>query len=148
MPTLKYNQDAKFKYFLLDRFEAGLELYGWEVTALKQGRVDFKGSYIKPIGGQFFLVNALISPLDTHTGETEPTRSRRLLLHRQEIDKILHQVAAKNVAVVPVRVYTTRNLIKLEIALAKGKKKFEQGLAKKRKAQDRQAQRELKGVGR
>lgn len=144
MPTLKYNQDAKFKYFLLDRIEAGVELYGWEVTAIKKGRVDFKGSYVKLISGQFFLVNAHISPLDTHTGEAEPTRSRRLLLHRQEIIKLTHEIAAKNVAVVPVRLYTTRNLIKLEIATAKGKKRFEQGLAKKRKTQDRLAQRDMK----
>jgi SsrA-binding protein len=144
MSTLKYNHDASFKYIFLDKFEAGIELYGWEVTALKQGQVDFKGSYIKPIGGQLFWVNAHIAPSGTYTGETNPTRSRRLLLHRQEINKLLHQIAAKSVTVVPVRVYTTRNLIKIEIALARGKKKFEQGLAKKRKAQERQVQRELK----
>ena len=126
MPTLRVNKDAKFKYSLLEKYEAGLELYGWEVKAIKSGNIDFKGSYVKPIGNEFYWINGLITPVTRGESDYDPSRMRRLLLHRNEIAKLQLLIKAKGVTIVPVRLYTTRNLIKLEIATAKGKKHFEQ----------------------
>ena len=130
-----------------DKYEAGIELHGWEVKALKDGNVDFKGSYVKPLGNELFWINGKITPAGEKKDEYVIDRSRRLLLHREEINKLLHISQAKSMTIVPVRLYTTRGLIKMEIATAKGKKKFEQNLAKKRKSQEQKTSRALKDAG-
>ncbi|MCA9398039.1 SsrA-binding protein, partial [candidate division WWE3 bacterium] len=134
MPTLRKNRDVLHKYSLFDKYEAGIELYGWEVKAIKSGNIDFKGSYVKPLQNELYWINAKVAPLGELKEDYVIDRSRKLLLHREEVNKLLHISNAKSMAIVPVRLYTTRNLIKLEIATAKGKKKFEQSLAQKRKS--------------
>jgi SsrA-binding protein len=118
------NRNARRLYEFVETLEAGLELKGSEVKSLHAGHVSFKDGYVDFQDGQAFLVGVHITPYDK-TGEfdrPEPERPRRLLLHRREIDRLQAKVEQKGLTVVPSRLYFTRGRVKLEIALAKGKK--------------------------
>lgn len=138
------NKKAKFKYKLLERLEAGIVLTGAEVKALRAGKVDISNSYAKIINNEAYLVNANI-PIEGKK-DYDSTRSRKLLLHKDQIIQLKSKIKAKRLTLVPVRMYTKGNLVKVEIALAKAKREFEKREKIKEKDLERQIERELKTI--
>jgi len=136
------NKKASFNYFLYDKFEAGISLLGGEVKAARAGNIDLSQSYVKLIGDQAYLVNANI-PIEGKK-EYNSTRSRKLLLHKDQIISLKFRVKAKKLTVVASRVYNKGRLLKLEIALAKSKRTFEKKEAIKRKDIEREIEKEFK----
>ena len=120
---LSDNRHAAHNYHLLERFEAGLALTGTEVKSAKSGRVQLKDSFAEVEGNEAWLLNAHISQYSHGNRENhEPTRRRKLLLHREEIDKLLGKTREKGLTLVPTKMYLKNGRIKLELAVAKGKK--------------------------
>lgn len=121
------NRKAFHDYFIEDRFEAGIMLEGWEVKAIRAGRAQIKESYVVVKGGEVFLLSAHITPLisaSTHV-KADPTRTRKLLLHKAEISKLIGKVERAGFALVPLDLHYTRGNVKLSIGLAKGKKQHD-----------------------
>jgi len=125
--TIARNKKAGFDYFLLDRFEAGLMLQGWEVKSLRAGRVQLRDTYVLIRGGEAWLLNAVITALDTASKHIDPEqqRTRKLLLHRSELNKLTGMVERKGHALIPTAMYWKNGRAKLEFAMAKGKKEFD-----------------------
>lgn len=120
---LAANRQAGHNFFLLDRFEAGLVLTGTEVKAARAGKVQLMDSYAEVRGAEAWLVNAHISPYSHGNRQNhDPLRVRKLLLHRQEIDKLLGKTREKGLTLIPLRVYLKSGRIKCELALARAKK--------------------------
>ena len=120
---LSDNRHAGHNYHLLERFEAGLALTGTEVKAAKDGRIQLKDAFAEVSGNEAWLLNAHISQYSHGNRENhEPTRKRKLLLHRQEIDKLLGKTREKGLTLIPTKMYLKNGRIKLEFAVAKGKK--------------------------
>lgn len=120
------NRKASHDYFLEDRFEAGIALMGSEIKSVRAGKVQLREAYVDVRNGQAFLLNAHISPYDPASRENhEPLRSRRLLLHKKEIAKLLEKTQQKGYTIVPTRMYLTKGRAKVEIALAKGKHNYD-----------------------
>jgi SsrA-binding protein len=139
------NRKAKFEYFLLDRYEAGLELKGSEIKSIRAGQISLAEAYIRVDGEQAWLVNAHIAPYEAaNRFNHEPKRDRKLLLHKKEIRKLWDMVRMKGVTIVPVNVYLSHGLAKVEIAVAKGKKQHD----KRRDIQKRDLEREIGRQGR
>jgi len=141
------NKKAFHDFEILERYEAGIELKGSEVKAIRAGRVNLKDSFVKIIKGEAFLLNAHISYLDTTNPHFKPDerRARKLLLHRNEIDKLLGKVTKDGLAIVPLSIYLNdKNLVKVEIALAKGKKLHDKRETIKRREADREARAAIK----
>lgn len=125
--TIALNRKAKFNYALEQRFEAGIVLEGWEVKSIRAGKGQITDGHVIIRNGEAWLVNALISPLlsaSTHV-KPEDTRSRKLLLHKKEIRFLLGSIERKGYTVVPTAMYWKHNNVKVEIALAKGKKEHD-----------------------
>ncbi len=137
------NKKANFNYKLFERFEAGIALNGGEVKAIRKGSADLSQSYAKIINGEVYLINASI-PVEGKK-DYQPTRSRKLLLHKSEIDSIQSKIKAKKLTIVPVKLYTKGRLIKVQIALAKTKRRFEKRQSIKKKDVEREIERELRG---
>ncbi len=139
------NRKAFADYEILERYEAGIALVGTEVKSLRQGRASFKDSYARVINGELWLVNFQISAYD-HGGYAnhEPTRQRKLLLHRWEIKRLIGKVEEKGLTLVPLKVYFKDGRAKIELALAKGKKSYDKREDITRRDMTRDAQRELK----
>lgn len=117
------NRKALHEYFILERFEAGMALYGTEVKSLRDGSVNLKDSYAEVRQGEVYLVGCHISPYSHGTYANHlPERDRKLLLHKQEIRKLAGKVAEKGLTLVPLSIYFKNGRAKLEIGLAKGKK--------------------------
>ncbi|HOW60893.1 MAG TPA: SsrA-binding protein SmpB [Candidatus Moranbacteria bacterium] len=127
MADIAFNKRAGFDYELQKKFEAGLMLTGAEVKSVKNGHISLKGSFVTMHDGELYLTNANISPYPfAKTAETyNPTRSRKLLVRKSEISSLIGKLQTKGLTLVPLRVYTKKRLIKLEFALAQGKKKFD-----------------------
>lgn len=125
--TVANNRKAKFEYFLLENFEAGVSLYGSEIKSVRAGQISLAESYVRIDDNlQAWLVNAHIAPYETASHfNHDPKRQRRLLLHKREIRKLYDEVRLKGVTIVPVRVYIKDGLAKVEIASAKGKKLYD-----------------------
>jgi len=120
---LSANRQAAHNYFLLERLEAGLVLSGTEVKAVREGQAQLRDSYAAIEGGEAWLHNAHISPYSHGNRENHvPTRPRKLLLHRQEIHKLIGKTREKGLALIPTRFYLKNGRIKCELALARGKK--------------------------
>ncbi len=121
------NRKARFEYFILESFEAGISLQGSEIKSIRAGQMSLSEAYVKiEDGKEAWLVGAHISPYDPASRYNHnPTRSRRLLLNKREIRKIWNEVRMKGVTVIPLRVYLTHGLAKIEIGLAKGKKLYD-----------------------
>lgn len=122
--TIALNKKANHDYFIDERFEAGIALLGWEVKSLRAGKVQIVESYIMLKDNEAYLFGAHITPLlsaSTHV-KTEPIRSRKLLLHRQELNRLIGAVERKGFALVPTALYWKNGKVKLEIGLARGKK--------------------------
>lgn len=125
--TICLNKKAGFDYFLLERFECGLILEGWEVKSLRSGKVQIRDSYVFVRNGEAFLLGAVITPLQTASTHIVPDaqRTRKLLLNRFELNKLIGAIERKGQALIPTAMYWKRGRAKLEIALAKGKKEFD-----------------------
>ena len=144
--TIALNKKARHEYFIEDRYEAGISLQGWEVKSIRDGRVQITDSYIFIRGGEAFLVGTNITPLlsaSTHI-KPEPMRSRKLLLHREELDKLVGMVERKGYTMVPTALYWKKGKVKLEVGLAKGKQLHDKRETEKNRDWDRDKQRILK----
>lgn len=123
---LANNKKAYFDYFIEDKWEAGLELYGTEVKSVRMGKVSVKEAYIKIEKNEVFVYNMHISPYEKgNIFNRDPLRVRRLLLHRAEINKLAGKSAEKGYTIVPLQIYLKKGLVKLEIGLGKGKKLYD-----------------------
>ncbi len=139
------NRKATFDYVLQDHFEAGINLVGAEVKAVRLGHADLSGSFVRIINGQAQLVNAKIYPYSFARSDTfQETRTRKLLLHKKEIISLKSKMDGSNLTIVPVSLYTTHSLIKVELALAKSKKKFDKKESIKNRDIDRDTEREIR----
>ena len=131
--TIADNKKAFHDYFVEERFEAGLVLEGWEVKAIRAGRVQLKESYVVVKNGEVFLIGCHISPLlaaSTHI-HPDPTRTRKLLLHGPEISRLIGKIERAGYTLVPVNLHYAKGRIKLEIGLAKGKKQHDKRATEK-----------------
>ncbi|HEX5787691.1 MAG TPA: SsrA-binding protein SmpB [Woeseiaceae bacterium] len=144
--VIAVNRRARHDYFIEDRFEAGLVLDGWEVKSLRAGNAQLAEAYVHVRNGEAWLVGAHIPPLttvSTHV-KADPTRTRKLLLGRSELDRLTGQVERKGYALVPLDMHWTRGRAKLDIGLAKGKKQHDKRASKKEQDWQRQKARLLK----
>jgi SsrA-binding protein len=133
------NKKAFHEYFVLDKLESGIALTGTEVKSLREGRVNLKDSYVEVKNGQAFLVGMHISPYSHGNRENhEPERTRKLLLHRREIDKLHVQLTEKGLTIVPLRLYFKGGRVKAEIAVVRGKKLYDKRETEKRREADRE----------
>ena len=148
--TIALNKKSRHDFTLEDRYEAGLALQGWEVKSLRSGRVQLRDSYVFLKDGEAFLFGALITPLPTVSTHIIPDaqRTRKLLLHRQELGKLIGAVERKGYTLIPTAMYWKNNRAKLEIALAKGKQLHDKRAAEKDRDWQRDKQRILKGSNR
>lgn len=144
MKSLAYNKKASFDYEILEKFEAGIELLGHEVKSVKTGHISIKEAFVTIKGNELFLTNALIPPYAPagKLKDYNPTRSRRLLLHKDQIKKLIGKARTEGLTLVPIQVYTRRRFLKLEFALGKGKRKID----KRQKIQEREENRKIKRV--
>ncbi|MEK6539653.1 MAG: SsrA-binding protein SmpB [Deltaproteobacteria bacterium] len=141
------NKKAYHDYFIDETIEAGIVLVGTEVKSLRLGMANLKDSYARVKEGELFLVNTHISPYkqaDRFT-QPEPDRTRKLLLHKQEISKLIGKTKEKGYTLVPTKIYFKNGRAKVEIALAKGKKLFDKREAIKKKTVEREMERAVKG---
>ncbi len=144
--TIALNKKARHDYFITDRFEAGIVLEGWEVKSLRAGRIQLSDSYVLIKDNEAWLLGALITPLPTASTHIhpDPTRTRKLLLNRTELDKLIGAVERKGFTLVPLAMYWKRSRAKLEIGLAKGKQAHDKRATQKERDWQRQKQRLLK----
>jgi SsrA-binding protein len=144
--TIAENRKARHDYFIEEQFEAGLALQGWEVKSLRDGRANIKEGYAILKGGEAWLVGANISPLtsaSTHV-QPDPVRSRKLLLHRREINRLIGAVEREGYTLVPLSLYWKKGQAKLGLGLAKGKKQHDKRADIKARDWERQKRRLLK----
>ena len=138
--SLVFNKKAQYEYSISKKFVAGVVLSGSEVKSLRLGHASLNGSYIKEIGGELFLINAQINAYAFAKQEDyDPKRSRKLLIKKSELNELVEASQQKGFAVIPLAFFLSHNLIKLEFALAKGKKEYEKRAGIKK----RDLQREL-----
>lgn len=144
--TIILNKKARHDFFIEEKYEAGLALEGWEVKSLRAGKVQIRDSYILLKEGEAYLFGALITPLPTASTHIspDPQRSRKLLMHRREINKLIGLVERKGYAVVPTAMYWKKGRAKIEIALARGKQSHDKRQAEKDRDWQKQKQRLLK----
>ncbi|MBW8073314.1 MAG: SsrA-binding protein SmpB [Ferrovum sp.] len=140
------NRKAFHDYFIEERHEAGVVLEGWEVKAIRAGRAQIKEAYVVILEGELYLLGAHISPLPTASTHIhpDPTRTRKLLLHAEEIAKLIGKVERAGYTLIPVNLHYNKGRIKVEIGLAKGKKQHDKREAEKEKDWEREKQRWMK----
>ncbi len=145
--TIALNREAKHEYFIEERFEAGMVLQGWEVKSLRAGRLNLKDSYVLVKGGELWLLGAHISPLPTASTHInpDPTRTRKLLMHKEEINRLIGSVERRGFTVVPLAMYWKQGRAKVEIALVKGKQEHDKRATLKEREWQRDKARILKG---
>jgi SsrA-binding protein len=127
LPPIAVNRKARFDYFIEERFEAGISLMGWEVKSMRAGKAQIAEAYVYVKNGEAFLFGAHLNPLNsasTHV-ETDPTRTRKLLLNRRQLDHLVGAVERRGYTLVPLELYWKEGRAKLEIGLAKGKKQHD-----------------------
>lgn len=141
--SIAVNKKARHDYFIEERIEAGLALAGWEVKALREKKLQLVESYVLIRDGEAYLFGAHISPLKTASTHVkpDPTRTRKLLLHRRELDRLIGAVERKGYTLVPLMAYWKRGRAKLEVGLAKGKKAHDKRATEKDRDWQRQRQR-------
>ncbi len=140
------NRRAFYDFQILEKLEAGIHLTGPEVKSVKAGHLSLEGAFVKIVGSEAYLVNAQIHPYPQARLENyDPRRTRKLLLHKKELVALKTKAQQTNLTLVPLSCYTTSGLIKLEIALARGKRKYEKKEALKRKDLEREVEEELRG---
>lgn len=144
--SIAQNRKARHDYFIEQKYEAGLALQGWEVKSLRAGRAQLKEGYVTLDRGEAFLVGAHISPLtsaSTHV-QANPTRPRKLLLHAEELQRLIGAVERKGYTLVPMSLYWKRGRAKLEFGLGRGKKLHDKRADIKKREADRERERALK----
>ena len=141
--TIIDNKRARFDYTLLEDFEAGIVLAGWEVKALRAGKVQLTDSYVLIKNGEAFLLGAMITPLETASTHfvTDPTRTRKLLLNKKELARILEAISAKGLTCVCTRLSWKGHFVNAQIALAKGKQSHDKRDVERDRDWNRQKQR-------
>ena len=148
MTSYAENRKIHFEFEILETFEAGIELLGFEVKAVRSNKISLAGSYVFPRQGEFYLVGATIAPYQP--GNTpkdyEPTRERKLLLNKKEIDYLLGKSAAKGLTIVPIRVYNKNNRIKVAIAVVRKLKTHDKRERTKERETSRNIERTLKEI--
>jgi SsrA-binding protein len=146
MSVLVDYKKARFNYEILETYEAGIELLGFEVKSLKAGKGSLEGAHVIVRGGEAFVVNMLVSPYqekNTPKGY-EPRRNRRLLLTRKEIAELATQEDSRGLTVVPISVYNKGPLVKVSVAVVRGKKQFDKRASVMKRETDREARRVMK----
>ena len=139
------NKKAYHDYFILDTYEAGIALHGTEVKSLRMGQCSIKEAFIRIENGEMFIYGMHISPYEKgNIFNKDPLRTRKLLLHKNEILKMLGKMKEKGIAVIPLKVYLKGSLVKVEIGLARGKKLYDKRDDIAKKDQKREAEREFK----
>ncbi|OGN11882.1 MAG: SsrA-binding protein [Candidatus Yanofskybacteria bacterium RIFCSPHIGHO2_02_FULL_43_15c] len=133
------NPKAHFDYQIIETFEAGLSLAGQEVKSIKNGKVSLKGAYVKILNGEAWLLGAIVSPYQANNvpPDYDQQRNRKLLLKKSELQYLQTKSQEQGLTLVPIKVYSKKNLIKLEIGLARGKKKYDKREAIKKKEFER-----------
>jgi SsrA-binding protein len=144
--SIVQNKKAFHDYFIEDRYEAGMALEGWEVKAIRAGRVQLKEAYVTVKDGALYLFGSHISPLATASTHIhpDPVRTRKLLLHAAEIDKLIGKVQRAGYTLMPLDMHYKKGRIKLEIGLAKGKKQHDKRATEKEREATREAAQALK----
>lgn len=139
------NKKAYHDYFILEKYEVGLVLHGTEVKSLRMGKCSIKESFIRVEDGEMYIYGMHISPYEKgNIFNKDPLRSRKLLLHRSEIDKLEGKIREKGITLVPLQVYFKGSLVKVEIGLARGKKLYDKRADIAKKDQRREVEREYK----
>jgi SsrA-binding protein len=140
------NRSAFHDYIISDRLEAGIKLTGPEVKSSKAGHVSLSGSFVRIIGSEVYLVNAQIFPYElARIVDYDPRRTRKLLLSKKEIIALKAKIEGAALTLVPLSMYTTHGLLKVEVGLARGKKQYEKRELLKRRAQKRELERDYRG---
>ncbi len=144
--SIVQNKKAFHDYFIEEKYEAGIVLEGWEVKAIRAGRVQLKESYVIVRNGELWLIGAHISPLPTASSHVkpDPTRSRKLLLHAHEIKRLIGKVERAGYTLLALDLHYSKGRIKVEIGLAKGKKKHDIRETEKKREWERERQRLLR----
>ena len=145
-PPIARNKRARYEYFIEDTYDAGLSLQGWEVKSLRAGRAQITEAYVLVKDGEAFLLGAHVAPLPTTSTHVvaDPTRTRKLLLQRSELDRLVGAVERRGYTVVPLRLHWKNGKAKLEIGLAKGKKAHDKRATEKNRDWAREKSRVLK----
>ncbi|MGR3984160.1 MAG: SsrA-binding protein SmpB [Gammaproteobacteria bacterium] len=140
------NRKARFDYLIEEEFEAGVSLQGWEVKSLRDGRAQLTESYVVILHGELFLIGAHFSPLRSASSHVnpDPVRSRKLLLHKREVGKLIGARERAGYTIVPLGLYWKRGKVKVKIALAKGKRQYDKRRTLKEREWARDRQRLLK----
>ena len=143
--TIAVNRKATFDYEVLERLEAGLALVGTEIKSIRAGQVNLRGAYAQPQNGEFWLVNAHIAPyaqggIDNH----EPTRPRKLLLHKDQVQQMASGLKQKGLTVVPLRLYLKGHWAKVELGLVRGKRQYDKRRTIIERDREREAQRAIR----
>ncbi|USQ13936.1 SsrA-binding protein SmpB [Legionella lytica] len=148
--TIVMNRKAGFDYFIQEQFEAGLVLEGWEIKSLRAGKINLSDSHVILKYGEAFLLGAQIQPLLTASTHSipDPTRTRKLLLNRKELNTLIGSVERQGYTIIPLSMYWKKNKIKLKIALAKGKKEHDKRDTIKDREWNRDRSRIMKKTGR
>ena len=144
--SIAENKKAYHDYFIEEKFEAGLALEGWEVKAVRSGRVQLKEAYVVVRNGEIYLIGSHIAPLPTASTHIrpDPTRTRKLLMHRQEINRLIGKVDRAGYTLMPLDMHYKGGRIKIEIGLAKGKKQYDKRATEKERDWQREKQRLLR----
>ena len=143
------NKKAFHDYFVEDRLEAGMALEGWEVKSIRAGRAQIKEAYVVLKDGEVFLIGAHFSPLTTTSRHVvaDPVRTRKLLLHRKEIARLIGKVERAGYALIPLDLHFSKGRVKISIGLAKGKKQYDKRETEKKKDWDREKARLMRDKG-
>jgi SsrA-binding protein len=143
--VITVNRKAYHDYHIQESFEAGLVLKGSEIKSIRAGKVNLSDAYAKPENGELWLYNSHIASYDAASYNThEPTRPRKLLLHRKEVDSLAGKVVQRGLTLVPLKLYIKHGVAKLELGVAKGKKAYDKRQAIARRDSDREVERALK----
>ncbi len=144
--SIANNRKAWHDYFIEEKFEAGMVLEGWEVKAIRAGRLQLRDAYVIVRGGALWLLGCTITPLPTVSThfQPDPTRTRKLLMHTREIDRLIGAVERSGYTLVPLDMHFSKGRIKLEVGLAKGKKQHDKRESEKERDWQRQRQRLLR----
>ena len=139
------NKRARHEYQILETYEAGIVLKGSEVKSIREGRVSFTDSFVRIKDGEMWLCNLHIAPYSSTHESYDPKRERKLLLHKKEIKRLTGMLSQKGLTLIPLRIYFRKSLAKVEVGLAKGRKKYDKREKLKRDYVDKEVRRVLKG---
>ncbi len=143
------NKKARYDYFIEESYEAGIVLEGCEVKSLRLGRANLVDSYARIMNGELFLVNTHIAPYERAdaTSRPDPYRTRKLLLHKKEIAKLIGKTREKGYTLIPTKLYFTRGIAKVTVGLARGKRQYDKRESIKKKTMEREMQKAIKRGG-